>query len=131
VYTRGVTNSRRSGRTTQRDRFLALALAHAPDLEANVNLAPTVTLDEVARRTWPVLVVGAGPAGATAARELARRGVEVLLVDRAMFPRWKVCGCCLNGNALATLERIGLGNLPRQQGATPLIDMHLSANQRE
>lgn len=91
----------------------------------------TITLDEAARRTWPVVVIGAGPAGATAARELARRGVDVLLVDRATFPRWKVCGCCLNGNALATLERIGLGDLPIRYAACPLADMRLSTKGRE
>ena len=41
-----------------------------------------------------VLVVGAGPAGATAARELAVRGVATLLVDREAFPRRKVCAGC-------------------------------------
>ena len=106
---------------------MALALADAADVEATV----TLTLDEAARRTWPVLVVGAGPAGATAARELARRGVEVLLVDRANFPRWKVCGCCLNGNALTTLERLGLGDLPARHAASVLTKMRLSAKRRE
>ena len=91
----------------------------------------TLTLDEASRRTWSIMVVGAGPAGATAARALARRGIEVLLVDRAMFPRWKVCGCCLNGNALSTLERIGLGDLPKRHGASVLTQMRLSANRRE
>ena len=38
------------------------------------------------------IVVGAGPAGSTAARELAARGVDVLLLDRARFPRDKPCG---------------------------------------
>lgn len=39
-----------------------------------------------------VLVVGAGPAGSTAARTLAERGVNVILVDRETFPRYKTCG---------------------------------------
>ena len=39
-----------------------------------------------------VLVVGAGPAGATAARTLARAGVTVRLLDRSTFPRSKPCG---------------------------------------
>lgn len=39
-----------------------------------------------------VIVVGAGPAGSTAAREIAERGHSVLLLDRAMFPRPKPCG---------------------------------------
>jgi len=40
----------------------------------------------------PVLIIGAGPAGATAARTLAARGVPVRLIDRAAFPRNKPCG---------------------------------------
>jgi len=40
----------------------------------------------------PVLIVGAGPAGATAALRLARAGVPVRLIDRAPFPRNKPCG---------------------------------------
>src|SRR5438067_9083453 len=40
----------------------------------------------------PVLVVGAGPAGATAARALATAGVPVRLLDRSVFPRNKPCG---------------------------------------
>jgi flavin-dependent dehydrogenase len=40
----------------------------------------------------PVLVVGGGPAGATAARFLAQQGVPVRLLDRAAFPRNKPCG---------------------------------------
>ncbi len=74
-----------------------------------------------------VLVVGAGPAGAVAARGLAREGVRVLLVDRARFPRWKVCGCCLNGAALRTLETIGLGRLPARLAAQQLTHVRISA----
>ncbi len=74
-----------------------------------------------------VLVVGAGPAGSVIARELARRGVSVLLVDKAVFPRSKVCGCCLNGAALAALAAIGLGDLARQCGAVPLRSVRLAS----
>lgn len=61
---------------------------------------------------FDVIVIGAGPAGAVAARELARRGLQVALVDRKAFPRPKVCGGCLNQAALAVLRQIGLGDLP-------------------
>jgi geranylgeranyl reductase family protein len=49
-----------------------------------------------------VLVVGAGPAGATAARALARAGVPVRLLDRAAFPRNKPCG---GGLSIRILKR--------------------------
>jgi geranylgeranyl reductase family protein len=41
---------------------------------------------------FDAIVVGAGPAGSTAARELAASGARVLLLDRAAFPRYKACG---------------------------------------
>ena len=52
---------------------------------------------------FDALVVGAGPAGSTAALHLARAGVEVLLVDKARFPRDKPCGGGLTGRALRHL----------------------------
>src|SRR5580700_11938367 len=48
-----------------------------------------------------VIVAGAGPAGATAARTLAAAGVDTLLVDRAAFPRNKPCGGGLTMRAMA------------------------------
>ena len=55
-----------------------------------------------------VLIAGAGPAGAIAALVLARAGVRVLIVDRAKFPRDKICGDTLNPGAMRILERYGL-----------------------
>jgi geranylgeranyl reductase family protein len=67
-----------------------------------------------------VLVVGAGPAGATAARTLARAGFRVRLLDRAAFPRNKPCGGGISMRALArfpylesTLSRIATHTLSR------------------
>jgi geranylgeranyl reductase family protein len=42
--------------------------------------------------TYDVIVVGAGPAGSTAAKNLAEKGIKVLLLDKAIFPRDKPCG---------------------------------------
>lgn len=53
-----------------------------------------------------VLVVGAGPAGATAARALALAGVRTLLVDRARFPRTKPCGGAITVRALARFPHL-------------------------
>ncbi len=55
-----------------------------------------------------VVVVGAGPAGAAAAITLARAGRDVLVVDRARFPRDKCCGDGLTAGALRELEDLGL-----------------------
>jgi flavin-dependent dehydrogenase len=90
----------------------------------------TLTVAQAARRPWDVVVVGAGPAGSLAARELARRGAAVLLVDRASFPRWKVCGACLNGQALAVLRAAGLDELPGRLGAVPLRRVWLGSRGR-
>jgi geranylgeranyl reductase family protein len=43
-----------------------------------------------------IVVVGAGPAGSTAAKLLADRGYQVLLIDRATFPRHKTCAAWIN-----------------------------------
>ncbi len=53
-------------------------------------------------------VVGAGPAGSAAAIELARRGLRVAILDRAVFPRDKCCGDGLTTGALRQLAGLGL-----------------------
>ncbi len=63
---------------------------------------------EVAKTVFDVAVIGAGPAGTAAAIRLARLGRRVLLVDRAEFPRKKVCGDGLLPDARAMLDEIGL-----------------------
>lgn len=57
---------------------------------------------------WDAIVVGAGPAGALAARRLAAAGHRVLLLDRRQFPRDKACGDALIPDAQACLARNGL-----------------------
>ena len=54
------------------------------------------------------VVVGAGPAGTAAAIVLARAGHDVLIVDKATFPRDKCCGDGLTALALRELESLGL-----------------------
>lgn len=56
-----------------------------------------------------VCIVGAGPGGCAAALQLAKSGVPSLLVDKAVFPRDKVCGDALSGKVLRTLERLDPG----------------------
>ncbi|MGW7440150.1 geranylgeranyl reductase family protein [Streptomyces sp. NPDC054849] len=53
--------------------------------------------------TWDVIVIGAGPAGATAARVAAESGCQTLLLERAAIPRYKTCGGGLIGASIAAL----------------------------
>lgn len=55
-----------------------------------------------------VIVVGAGPAGSSAAFHCASAGLDVLLLEKASFPRDKVCGDGLTPRAVAELVRMGL-----------------------
>jgi geranylgeranyl reductase family protein len=57
---------------------------------------------------YDVIVCGAGPAGAVAATVLARGGARVLLLDRARFPRDKLCGDTINPGTVAMLRRLEL-----------------------
>lgn len=55
-----------------------------------------------------VVIVGAGPGGSTAASYLARRGVNVALLEKSHFPREKVCGDGLTPRATRALTRLGI-----------------------
>ena len=104
-----------------------------------------------------VLVVGAGPAGSSAAAWCARAGLDVLLVDAEEFPRDKPCGDGLTPRAIAELDQLGLsgwlegrarnkglraagfgqelylpwpgGNLPKYGGAAPRLEMDAAIRQ--
>ncbi|NMO05200.1 geranylgeranyl reductase family protein [Gordonia sp. TBRC 11910] len=60
--------------------------------------------------TADVVVVGAGPGGAAAARYAALAGRDVLLIDMAEFPRDKTCGDGLTPRAVAELRTLGMGD---------------------
>jgi flavin-dependent dehydrogenase len=57
-------------------------------------------------QTRDVVVVGAGPAGTTCAYLLKKAGVDCLLVDRATFPRDKICGGGLTAKAYRLLAEL-------------------------
>jgi geranylgeranyl reductase family protein len=63
-----------------------------------------------ARRTYDVLVVGGGPAGAAAGYWLARLGHDVVVVEKKTFPREKTCGDGLTPRAVHQLGEMGLAD---------------------
>ena len=63
-----------------------------------------------------VLIVGAGPAGTVAATVLARQGARVRIVDRARFPRDKLCGDTVNPGTLALLRRLDMADRLEARG---------------
>ncbi|MFO0898251.1 MAG: NAD(P)/FAD-dependent oxidoreductase [Pirellulales bacterium] len=75
---------------------------------------------------WDVVVIGAGPSGCVAAHQVAMAGLRTLLIEAREFPRQKVCGGCLNADAVSGLIQSGLGPALASCGAAPLhgIDIH-------
>jgi 2-polyprenyl-6-methoxyphenol hydroxylase-like FAD-dependent oxidoreductase len=75
-------------------------------------------------RKWDAVVVGAGPAGATLAARLGRRGWRVVLVDTARFPRQKVCGEYLSAAVWDLLSELDVEAAVRRH-AVPLDTLRL------
>lgn len=61
-------------------------------------------------RSVELLIIGAGPAGATAAIHAGRRGISTLLIDAQLFPRDKTCGDGLTPRAIHQLQLLGLAD---------------------
>ncbi|MFG0276227.1 MAG: NAD(P)/FAD-dependent oxidoreductase [Phycisphaerales bacterium] len=91
----------------------------------------TITPGDAARSMWDVAVVGAGPAGSACAAACARDGARTLLLDRAVFPRDKVCGCCLSARGVELAESLlGAGAMRRLRAMT-LSRLELRTARRE
>ena len=69
-----------------------------------------------------ISVLGAGPAGTTAALFLSNAGVKCTLIDKSPFPRDKVCGDCLGGYAISVLRQLGDDIFTRFTGFEKKID---------
>src|SRR3954468_9793063 len=74
-----------------------------------------------------VLVVGGGPAGSSVAFALARAGVDVLLLDRARFPRSKPCAESLSPEASRILHDMGALAPIERSGAAKLAGIRVHA----
>lgn len=90
-----------------------------------MSIDSTISLDEASSKQWDVIVIGAGPAGSMAAIQLRKVGASVLLVDKAEHPREKICGCCLNGEAVELLDSIEFAEHIRALNAVPTIAISL------
>jgi len=75
-----------------------------------------------------VIVVGAGPGGSAAASFLARRGADVLLLDKSDFPREKVCGDGLTPQAIYWCDQLGCADevLAQTQGVIRDCDLFIN-----
>jgi flavin-dependent dehydrogenase len=69
---------------------------------------------------FDALVIGGGPGGATVASLLAQAGWSVLLLERKIFPRRKVCGEYLSATSLPLLDRLGIGEVFRASAGPPV-----------
>lgn len=76
---------------------------------------------------YDVIVAGGGPAGSSAAATLCRLGKKVLLLDKARFPRDKVCGDCFPLPCVRVLERLGAMSKFEQTGFEQVRGLTLSA----
>lgn len=80
--------------------------------------------------SYDAIVIGAGPAGSSAARLLALRGWRTALIEHGPRHRGKACGDCLSARAATLLDRAGLldGVRGLAAGATRRVRVHVDAN---
>ena len=57
---------------------------------------------------YDLIIVGAGPAGATAALYADQMGLKSVLVDKATFPRDKICGDAISGKSIRYMNELGI-----------------------
>jgi len=106
-----------TGRSTHLERRI-----HADSAMSESASSSVVDVDAV--------IVGAGPAGSSAAILLARAGWSVALVERQRFPRRKVCGECIAASNLPLLDALGVGAAIDAQAGPPLRRVALMRGDR-
>ncbi len=87
--------------------------------------------ESTASEKFDVVVIGAGIAGSLAGLFCARSGFRTLIVEKQQFPRHKICGCCINGRALAILQDAGLIDCLRELKPTKTSSLAIRYAGRE
>ena len=82
------------------------------------------------RTDFDAVIIGAGPAGASASILLARAGWRVALVEKQPFPRRKVCGECVAASNLPLLDALGVGDAFDLRAGPPLRQVALMRGAR-
>lgn len=77
--------------------------------------------------SYDTIVIGGGPAGATASTLLAREGYRVLLLEKSRFPRHKLCGEFITPECMPVFERLGVAERLFAAGAKSIRRMTLYA----
>lgn len=80
--------------------------------------------------SYDAIIIGGGPSGSAAAILLARGGWRVALVERAEFPRRKVCGECIAASNMPLLDDLGVGESLADCGGLALRDVALNYRDR-
>lgn len=83
--------------------------------------------DAEINQLWDFVIVGAGPAGSVCASQLSKQGFKTLLVEKKSFPRYKICGCCLNERAISALKLAGMDETLAKLNPVPIKKFHLSS----
>ena len=94
-------------------------------LNERLSCLSNLSVSTATERSWDVVVLGAGVAGASFASMAAEGGMSVLLVEAKAFPREKVCGGCLNRRAQTFLHERGLLKPLLESGAVPIASLHV------
>src|SRR6185369_15625130 len=100
---------------------------HAADLRVQRIPRPSVGARGAGSMTVDVAVVGGGPAGALTALLLARRGREVIVVERAPAWRWRACGVFASPAAVTALREAGIEETDLERCARPITAMRVEA----